>query len=263
MFDAIAQLFTAIIYQPFLNILVLFYWATSWFMSPPNMGIAVIALTLVIRFLLLPLSLASDRSEKERRELMAKIAALKEKYSGEPTIFEREKKKVMRSNKRIFFSEFFNLLIQIIVILMLIRLFRTGLSGEDIHLIYSWMPNVALPFNMEFARNISLSEPSLILVFFQSLLLLVFEALIMLYSAYAVSRKEVIRLQFLLPALTFIAFVILRLPAGKSLFVITSLCFSIGLVFAKQIFRAWRKYVLKKEKEEVEDKEEQVVVSVK
>lgn len=261
MFDAIAHLFTVIIYQPFLNILVLFYWATSWFMSPPNMGIAVIALTLVIRFLLLPLSLASDRSEKERRDLMAKIAALKEKYSGEPTVFEREKKKVMRSNKRIFFSEFFNLLIQIIIALMLIRLFRTGLSGEDTHLIYSWMPNVAQPFNMEFARNINLTEPNLLLNFIQSFLIFVFEALVMLYSAYAVTRKDVIRLQFILPVLTFFAF--LFFPSGKKLFVITSLCFSIGLVFAKQIVRAWRKYVLKKEKEEAEGKEEQVVVAVK
>jgi len=80
MFEAIAHLFTLLIYQPFLNILVLFYWITSWFMSPPNMGIAVIALTIVIRLLLLPLSLASDRSEKERRALMKKLNDLKEKY---------------------------------------------------------------------------------------------------------------------------------------------------------------------------------------
>ena len=123
------------------------------------------------------------------------------------------------------------------------------------------MPDVAQPFNMEFARNINLTEPNLLLNFIQSFLIFVFEALGMLYSAYAVTRKDVVRLQFILPVLTFIAFIFF--PAGKKLFVITSLCFSIGLVFTKQIIRAWQKYVLKKEQEETEGKEEKVVVAVK
>lgn len=259
MFSLIGHLFVAIIYQPFLNILVFFYWLTGWVMQPPNMGIAVIALSIVIRLILLPLSLASDRSEKERRDMVSKLDKLKQKYGAEPVVYEKEKKKLLRSNKRVMLSEFFNLFIQIMVAVMLIRLFKTGLSGADTHLIYSFMPKVAQPFNMEFMGNIDLTESSLLLNFIQSTLIFIFEAFVMLFSAYAVSKRDVVRLQVILPVLTFFAF--LFFPAGKKLFVITSLVFSIGLLFSKQIIRVWQRYVLKQREKEGKEEPESIVVS--
>ena len=62
------QLFTLLIYQPFLNILVFFYWLLGEIGMKPDMGVAVILMTLVLRVVMIPLSIASDRSEHERED---------------------------------------------------------------------------------------------------------------------------------------------------------------------------------------------------
>ena len=60
----LGQLFMNIIYQPFLNVLVFFYWLDGIITrGHPDMGVAVILLTIIIRILLLPMSLAEDKSE--------------------------------------------------------------------------------------------------------------------------------------------------------------------------------------------------------
>ena len=78
----ILDLFVTVIYQPFLNILVGFYWILGLFTDgKPDMGIAVILLTILIRLLLLPISLSGDRSEDERREISKKILEIEEVYA--------------------------------------------------------------------------------------------------------------------------------------------------------------------------------------
>jgi YidC/Oxa1 family membrane protein insertase len=99
-------------------------------------GVAVILLTILIRVLMLPLSLAGMRTEKERREISHKMKELEEKHSAEPVVYDEEKRKVIKTNKRILISEIINLVIQVMIALMLWRIFATGLSGEDIHYIY-------------------------------------------------------------------------------------------------------------------------------
>ncbi len=66
--------FSILVYQPFFNILVFFYWLLDLItQGNADMGVAVILLTLMIRFLLLPLSFAGDKSESQRRDIAAQI----------------------------------------------------------------------------------------------------------------------------------------------------------------------------------------------
>ena len=50
------EIFVTYLYQPFLNLLVLFYWLLGQTPIGFDMGFAVIMLTLLVRFILLPLS---------------------------------------------------------------------------------------------------------------------------------------------------------------------------------------------------------------
>lgn len=243
------DLFQLIIYQPFLNILVGLYWliglATQ---GNPDMGIAVVLLTLVIRFLMLPMSLSAQSSEAERREISHKVKELEALYSSDPIRLNQEKKLVFKKSQRVFISEFFSLFIQVAIALMLWRIFDTGLTGEDLHLIYPFMPKVALPFNLTFMGKFDLSHSSLMLNFLQSLAIFVFETVAVLTSPYPPSKGEVVRLQLTLPIVSFLIF--MHLPAGKKLFVITALCFSIVLTILQYIYRKFMSY-----KEEMEAKE--------
>lgn len=256
-------LFTTFIYQPFFNVLVFFYWVMDTVTGGnADMGVAVIFLTVLIRLLMLPLSFAGMRSESERREISRQIKELEAKYKSEPVMYQQEKKKVFKTNSRIFVAEVVNLLIQVGIALMLWRIFATGLTGEDIHLLYPFMPEVNTNFNLVFLNRFDLTHPSLLLNLIQSLLLFILETLMAYASPYPTTRGQVVRLQLVLPVVSFIIF--MGLPAGKKLFVITTLIFSIFLTLGTAIQKRFNEYKDKVEaKEKAAAEDQQVVVEVK
>jgi YidC/Oxa1 family membrane protein insertase len=256
-------LFTTFIYQPFFNILVFFYWIVDTVTGGQgDMGIAVVFLTILIRLLMLPLSFAGMRSESERREISRQINEVEEKYKSEPVKYQQEKKKIFKTNSKIFVAEIVNLFIQVGIALMLWRIFATGLSGEDIHLLYPFMPTISTNFNLVFLGRFDLTHPSLLLNIIQSILLGVLETLMAYTSPYPTTRAQIVRLQLVLPIVSFIVF--LGLPAGKKLFVIVTLLFSIFLTLGMAIqkrFNDYKEKVAEREKAATEDP--QVVVEVK
>lgn len=263
----LAGIFITFIYQPFFNILVGFYWILDKISGGnPDMGIAVILLTLVVRLILLPMSLSGQRSENERREISAKIRELEEIYASEPIKLEAKRKQVLKKSRKVFLAEVINLFIQVTIALMLYKIFATGLMGEDLHLIYPFMPKINEPFNLVFLGKYDLTHTSFTLNFIQSILIFIFETVSGYTSPHYVSRKEVVRLQLILPVVSFIIF--MGLPAGKKLFVITSLVVSIILTLYKAIMRKFNEYKDSKIKEEEalekgEIPEEKIVVETK
>lgn len=255
-------LFTTVIYQPFFNVLVFFYWIMDQITGGnADMGVAVIMLTILIRLLLLPLSFAGMRSEEERRKIAQQVQDLEEKYRSEPVLYQQEKKKVFKTNQRVFWAEAVNLFIQIAIALMLWRIFAKGLTGEDLHLIYPFMPDVNTKFNLVFMNRFDLTHSSLLLNLIQSLCIFVLETLMIYTSPYPTSRDQVVRLQLVLPLVSFIVFMFL--PAGKKLFVITTLVFSIILTLIMAIQKRFNEYKDKVEAQEKSAAGEAVVVDVK
>lgn len=258
----LAHWFNLLIYQPFFNILVFFYWILEQVTGGnADMGIAVILLTILIRLLLLPMSLSGDKSEAERREIAIKMKELEEIYAQDPMTLKQQKQKLMRSSRGVVIGELFSLVIQVAIALMLWRIFATGLSGEDIHLLYPFMPEVDLPFNLVFLGTFDLTHTSFFLNLVQSLMIFILETLSMYTSPYRPERGEVVRYQLALPVVSF--FVFMFLPAGKKLFVIMTLFISILITLYKVIRRKFEDYKAKVEARQVEPPEEKVVVDVR
>lgn len=258
------DVFITFVYQPFFNILVGFYWIIGKLSGDiADMGIAVILLTLLIRLLLLPMSLAGHRSEKEKREIAQKIRDVEEMYASEPIKLEYARKEVLKKSRKVLLAEVINLSIQVTVALMLYKIFASGLGGADLHLIYSFMPEIAQPFNLMFLGKYDLSHSSFTLNFIQSILIFILETIAMYTSAYHVSRNEVVRMQLVLPIVSFVIFI--GLPAGKKLFVITSLIVSIIITSYRAITAKFEQYKDKKILEEQEKlaQEEKIVVETK
>ncbi len=248
-----ADLFITAVYQPFFNLLVGIYWVMGFFTEgPPDMGIGVIFLTIVIRLLLLPMSLAGHQTEAGRREIAARIHELEIRYGGDRQGFKKARKKVFQKSRHVLAGELISLFIQIMIALMLWRVFAYGLEGEDFHLIYSFMPKIPTPFNLLFLGKYDLSHANLTLNLIQSLCIFIFETISVLTSPYPPTRGEVVRLQLTLPVVSFLVF--MNLPAGKKLFVITTLIFSIILAVVRFIYQRFAAYQEKWEaKERVEE----------
>jgi YidC/Oxa1 family membrane protein insertase len=246
---AIAQFFSIFIYQPFFNLLVFLYWLLGQVsVSQPDMGVAVIILTIIIRILLLPMSLSGMKGERERRQIAAQVRELQAQYRDDPVKYREAKRLIFQKSRHVVGSELFSLSVQVGIALMLWKIFKTGLEGADLHLIYSFMPKVEFPFNLMFLGRFDLSQSSFTLNLLQSLLIFVLETLSVLTSPFPHTRAEVVRLQLTLPILSFLIFMFM--PAGKKLFVITTLIFSILLTIVKFIRRKFLDYKEKVEKKE-------------
>lgn len=217
-------MFEHYIYQPFFNILVGLYWVLGQ-ISPSleDMGIAVIIFSLVIRVILFPLTIAGERSEKEKRKIAEEVERIRATHYGEPLRMKEEVRQVMKRNSKNVIATTIELVIQIIIILMLYRIFTTGLEGRDFYLLYDFMPRIS-HVNLMFLGKYDLSHTNATLNLIQSGMIFVVELLAALRSPFPVSRKDVIMLQFFLPVGSFLVF--MALPAGKKVFIITSLAFS-------------------------------------
>jgi YidC/Oxa1 family membrane protein insertase len=238
------NLFISIIYQPFLNILVFFYWMLGIVTrGHPDMGVAVILLTIVIRIILLPLSLSEERSADERRALVKKFHELEANLAADPVALKAERKKLFHRNPKFVIGETISLIVQVIIALMLWKMFETGLPGEDVHLIYKFMPHVETPFNLVFLGKYDLTHTNVALNIMQSLMIFLVETVSILTSPYPPMKGEVVRMQLVLPVVSFLVF--MRLPAGKKIFVIMTLLISLLILIYKFIKHKWQDYMAK------------------
>lgn len=236
-------MFEHYIYQPFFNILVGIYWLLGK-IGPgyEDMGIAVIIFSLVVRFITFPLTIAGERSEEEKRKIVEKVNQLKRDFAHEPIRLKAEIRAVMKSNLRSVLATTANLLIQLAIILMLYRIFTTGLEGRDFHLLYDFMPKLS-HVNLMFLGKYDLSHTNSTLNLLQSFMIFLVEFLIALRSPFPVPRRDVILLQVILPLGSFLIF--MALPAGKKVFIITSLAFSV-LYNTFRLLQTWTRKLIER-----------------
>src|SRR4030066_959163 len=149
--------FNTILYEPLLNALVLLY----QYIPGKDFGIAVIALTLVIRFILYPLMVKSIRSQKVLSELQPKIKEIQEKYKNDK---EKQTKEMMALYQREKINPFggcLPLLIQLPILVALYRVFWKGLQPEAMEKLYSFVPNPGA-IDPTFFGVLNLAEPNFI-----------------------------------------------------------------------------------------------------
>ncbi len=252
--------FVLLVYQPLFNLVVFFYWAVDRLTGDANMGIAVILLTIAIRLLLLPQSLHSIKNERKKIGVVQEVAAIEHEFASDPIELAKRKKALLRANPAMVLGEMVNIIIQVMIALMLWRMFDTGLTGEDLHLIYRFMPDVATPFNLIF-MGVSLNHTSWVMNAILTVLLFIMESLsVMAAIPGSISRQRAIKAQLLLPIVSFGFFAFM--PAGKKLFVITTVICSIILTIVRLILVRFDLYKQKQDAK-VASAGDQVLVDTK
>jgi YidC/Oxa1 family membrane protein insertase len=173
LFGWIAYLFHIIFYQPLLNALILLY----IYFPGHDFGVAIVALTVIIRLLLYPLLAESIRIQKVTNELQPKVKEIQEKYKNDK---ERQVTLQMQLYKEHDANPFNGILLTLIQLPVLIALYlalRQGLGAGVSGQLYSFVHNPGA-VNPMFFNLIDLSKQSHIMVlaagvlqFFQSKML--------------------------------------------------------------------------------------------
>ncbi len=118
--------FNIFIYEPFYNGLIFL----STIFPGSDLGIAVILLTLIVKFILLPITHKSIKTQVKMRILEPEVNALKEKYKEDKEGLARQIMELYRKNNINPFSSCLGVIIQIPIILGLYWVFWKGLSFD-------------------------------------------------------------------------------------------------------------------------------------
>lgn len=133
-------LFNEIIYRPIYNLLIFVYNVVPF----QDFGIAIIVVTLIIKFILIPLSRKQIESQKKMQEMQPEIKALQEKYKGDKAKQSRALMEYYKEHKTNPFSgclpTIFQLIFLIAIYRVLYNISSTGLMADDREL-YSFVTN--------------------------------------------------------------------------------------------------------------------------
>ncbi|MDD5606018.1 MAG: YidC/Oxa1 family membrane protein insertase [Patescibacteria group bacterium] len=227
-----------LLYVPLLNILVLFY---VW-LPVPDLGLAIIALTILIRLVLHPSYASSLKSQRDMQKVQPYIEKVKEQYKDDPQRQSQEVMKIYKEHKVNLFGSCLPMIIQLPILFALYRVFIAGLSTESLQHLYNWFPNPPLELNTIFlnflhasALTIDLTERSLVLAILAGVVQLLQTIITARYTKTSGKKNPTSWFLYIFPLVTFgIAY---TLPAALGLYwATTTLVMAIQQVIIYQTF---------------------------
>ncbi len=224
-------LFRTIFFEPLYNLLI---WLSA-IVPGHDLGIAIILLTILVKFALLPLQHRALTTQKKLKELEAEIAALKAKHQSDSAAQAQAIMALYRAHGVNPFSGFVTLLIQLPIMFALLYVFRDSLTINS-QWLYAFI-TPPLGVNAHFlglldltARSIPLALVAGVSQYFQISL-----AVPPLPQSSNqdqpslkadLARSMNMQMRFIFPVM--ITFVALGFPAAVVLYWVTSNCFAIG-----------------------------------
>lgn len=191
----------------------------------PDMGYAVIILTIAIRVLLLPISFRGARSEHRLMQLEPIIAQIKKRYQYDLEKQREAIRKLLKDNDIGVMSNFFSLIFQIFFLVILYKIFASGLQLVGHNQLYHWMPQPGV-IDPYFIQRINLIVPNSHLSIFAAFVVFLQQVSKRMTRISEATSLEKIML-VALPAFTYV--VTILLPASKPLFIATTVIFSMVL----------------------------------
>ncbi len=138
-------IYQALLYQPILNLSVGLYDVLFH-----DFGLAIVALVVLVRGALWPLTHRSLQNQKAMMELQPKIKATQEKFKDDKEAQAKAMMALYSENKVSPFSSCLPLLIQLPLFIALYRVLSAGLKSEHLNLLYGFVPNPGTISTMAF-----------------------------------------------------------------------------------------------------------------
>src|SRR3989344_8480601 len=125
------------LYIPLFNFLVWLYTNYASF----NLGMAVIILTVILRIVLLPFTILSEKGRIIGRELSTKVKEIEKDYANDPVHKKQEIRDFLKRKKIRPWAKAIVLVVQGLVLVLLYRVFLGGINTESkLHLLYPSIP---------------------------------------------------------------------------------------------------------------------------
>jgi YidC/Oxa1 family membrane protein insertase len=150
------SIFTTFIIQPILNILVWFYNVV-----PGNdLGIAIILLTIVVKAVLYPFTMAQIKQQRALQAIQPKVDEIRNRLKDDKEAQAKELMELYKRDKVNPASSCLPLLIQLPIFIGLYRALSDGLSSQGLNLLYPFVANPGTLHTMMFGL-VDLSKPNI------------------------------------------------------------------------------------------------------
>ena len=229
MFESLINFFYIVLYQPLFNFLVLLY----NFIPGHDFGIAIIALTIIIRIILYPISVKSVNSQKSLQQIQPKLQELQNKYKNDKEKQAKEILELYKKEKINPFSGLFLAFIQLPILIALYQVFWNGLKLKELDGLYSFILNPG-QINPLFLHILDLSKPNIIFAVLAGLVQYYQTKMLIPKTDHKVTNKnkegdisQMMQKQMLYFLPVFTVIILLSLPSALGLYWIVSGIFSI------------------------------------
>ncbi|WKZ28929.1 MAG: YidC/Oxa1 family membrane protein insertase [Patescibacteria group bacterium] len=129
-------IYHAVLYQPILNLLVGLYDVLF-----SDFGLAILALTVIVRGVLWPLTHKALENQKAMLDIQPKIKEIQAKYKDNKEEQAKAMMAVYAEHKVSPFSSCLPLLVQLPLFIALYQVLSAGLKSENLNALYGFVPN--------------------------------------------------------------------------------------------------------------------------
>lgn len=226
MFEFLVNGFNIFLYRPLFNFLILIY----NYLPKHDFGIAIICLTIIIRFILYPLSIKAVQSQRILQRLQPELEEIKKKYKDDKEKQGMEILGLYKREKLNPFGGLFLIIVQFPILIALYRVFSEGLKPEELSKLYSFVLN-PVNINLMFLNVIDLSKPSIVFAVLAGIIQFFQTKMLMPKFNKDQSKKNDInmimqkQMLYIFPFITII--ILFNLPSALSLYWIVGGLFSI------------------------------------
>lgn len=127
MINLFSDFFTIVLYQPLLNGLVALYHVFG-----DNFGLAIIAITVIVKVVTYPLTKPSMEMAKKQKEIAPELRKLKEKYKDDKQVFLKKQMELYKEHGINPASGCLPQIIQIVILIFLYRVFTDLLQANGL-----------------------------------------------------------------------------------------------------------------------------------
>ena len=133
----LVSFYNEVLYYPLFNLMVFFYNV----IPGQDIGVAIIVLTLCVRFVLYPMNSKSIKSQRSMQAIQPEMKELQKKYKEDKEKQAKELMALYQRRKVNPFSGCLPLLVQFPILIALYHVFINGFKDESLVILYSFISN--------------------------------------------------------------------------------------------------------------------------
>lgn len=213
-----AELWRQLFVYPLLDVLIFFYDTIAF----QNLGVAVIEMTVLLRIVLLPINIQAEKDSARYERLEMEVVDIQKAFKGDPIMANDHIRELLKKRKVSPWAKSAIVLIQLLVLIVLYQVFLSGINSHLDHLA-AWVGQPLLPINTTFF-GFELGKRNFFWALSVGLYLFIEIINDQRKVGHLLARKDALY-RYAFPIFTIV--ILSLLPMVKSLFILTSMTFSL------------------------------------